>query len=426
MIVRSQSDRLASARQKQSSASFSVAEGGTSRSLAILNGSLEVLLKKSYDPINPRTSKTYLGSDQVSDNGDGESTAVDEWTTVADAPPCFSASSITSTLLNGIVGSGSTTNYNLLAYRYNSATQKGTMLVRGTDADGKSVSVVQQSVQIQDINSSDPTNFPGLLATDINLGNNDVLGSVAGNVICTSTTLCPVPTTGCSGGQPTRAGLESAIGMQHNGAVQGKIFVKNMTWPPLPQLASGAARTGTLSTIDDDLTFPRTGDATVTAPDGTEAYVYSVGSISLAGNKTLTINSTSKPVYFFVTGDITMSGNAVASHTGSPERFRIYGNPSDSNSTNDQSFTLNGGASTSNVFIYAPDATTGINGGSSNPDLRGAVWTKTWNGSSSNVAELQVPDNMAQLLGSSFASFDVGDQTTAATNWVQRPDPNSL
>jgi hypothetical protein len=437
MIVRSNDDRLISVRQKQTSESFSVAEGGISRSLALMNGNYEVLLRRSRDPLNSRTGKTYLGANHISDDGDGETTGIDEWGGITNVP-CFDAAGISGALLSGIIGTGTTTNYNLLAYRYNAATRTGTMLVRGVGADGQSNAVLQQSVRIDDINSSDPMNFPGLLATDINLGNNDVLGSVAGNVICTSTVECPVPSNQCVAGQPTQDGLRQSIGAQNNGVVQGKIYVKDMTWPPLPQLSPSAPRTANLSNINDSLTLPRPGDTAVTAPDGTEAYVYNVGSVSLSGNKTLTINSSDKPVYFFLTGNMSMSGNASLNHIpptdrlqanggdGAPERFRIYGNPSDNNSANDQQLTLSGGANTANLFIYAPDATTGINGGSSNPDIRGAVWTKKWNGSSSNVAEIQVPDNMPQLLGGVFANFDVGDQTTAATNWTQRPDPNAL
>lgn len=43
-----------------------------------------------------------------------------------------------------------------------------------------------------------------------------------------------------------------------------------------------------------------------------------------------------------------------------------------------------------------------INGGASTPDLRGAVWAKQWDGSSSNNAEIEVPNNIGENLGSDF------------------------
>lgn len=136
-----------------------------------------------------------------------------------------------------------------------------------------------------------------------------------------------------------------------------------------------------------------------------------------------TYNPHGDPVYLYVSGGISFGGSASMVHSGTPNLLRIYGNPADpTNSTNDQQFTLNGGASTSNVFIYAPDATMGINGGSSDPDIQGAVWVKTWDGSSSNNAEIRVPDNMPTLLGGLFSG--VGMQTyksSVPTSWQRQP-----
>lgn len=133
-------------------------------------------------------------------------------------------------------------------------------------------------------------------------------------------------------------------------------------------------------------------------------------------------NPTGDPVYLYVSGNITLNGNGGMLNTGSPERFAIFGNPADpNNARTDQQFTISGGSSTSNVFIFAPDARVGINGGSSDPDIRGAVWAKVWNGSSSNNAEIRVPDNMNQLVANAFGTtFDIGrrlNKTEASTRW---------
>jgi hypothetical protein len=116
-----------------------------------------------------------------------------------------------------------------------------------------------------------------------------------------------------------------------------------------------------------------------------------------------------------------MGGSAEIVHSGSPERFRIYGNPADNDNGNDQSFTLNGGSSTTNLFIYAPDATVAINGGSSNPDISGAVWVKTWDGSNSNNAEISVPSNMGSLLGTGLRATFRSAATSAANYWQRQP-----
>lgn len=402
MIVRSQNDQVTASLQKQTSQGLAIAEGGTARILGLLNDNYHPLLRRSYDPSG------RLGSNSI-----------DEWSSLSDAPPCFSTATLGDDLLTGRISSDNSstpTNYTLLAYRYDdpdgapdSGDETGTLLVRGEDLDSDSVSVIEQSFKIDEATGS--ANFPGLLATNINLGNNDVLGAVAGNVACTDPANCPVSQ--CVDGEPTEQGLRDAIGAKNNGVVQGEIRVGNTEWPPLPTAPSGATNLGD---IGGSMTLPNGG----TLID--DAYHYIVGNINLTGSNTLTINtSPTARVYLYVTGNISMGGSTAITHSGLASDFRIYGNPADSNDSNDQTFTLNGGANTTNVFIYAPDATVGINGGSSNPDLSGAVWAKEWNGSSSNNAEISVPANMGELLGSSLKTTIQSSSTSAATSWQQRP-----
>jgi len=424
MIARSQNDSVTASLQKQTSQSLAIAEGGASRSLGLLNDNYNPLLRLNYDPINPATNKTYLGPDGVLNSGDEETTAVDQWSTISNAPPCFSTATIDDDLLTGRISSDTATepeNYRLLAYRYSdpdgapeSGDEKGTLLVRGQELNSDAVSLVLQSFQVSNVFA--PANFPGLLATDINLGNNDVLGAVAGNVVCTDPANCPVSE--CVDGEPTENGLRAAIGAQNQGVVQGEIRVGEAAWPPLPTAPAGAVNIGD---IDDSMTFPRrdgSGNLTDSLIDG--AYHYIIEDITL-NSETLTIDSSGAPVYFYVSGDITMGGSAEIVHSGSPERFRIYGNPADNDDSNDQSFTLNGGSSTTNLFIYAPDATIGVNGGSSNPDISGAVWTKTWDGSSSNNAEISVPSDMGSLLGTGLRATFRSAATSAANSWQRQP-----
>jgi hypothetical protein len=427
MIMRSQNDRVIATEQAQNARSYAVAEGGMARSLGYLNGNYQPFLQYSYDPINPATGKTYLGLDGVSNNGDEETAAVDQWTNLPNPPPCFDSSNFSSIFLQGIIGSGSTNNYRLLAYRYSSG--QGTLLVKGSEVNPKATTILQQKMAIQPQIANTAANFPGLLATDINLDNNDVLGTVSGNVICTSLANCPIPnnSTSCVNGQPTLNALLGAIGAGPNGVVQGRIYVRSVTWPPLPTAPAG---TYSLGNIADNMILPRPGDT----PDANGKYSYSVSNIQLSGNKTLTINTTGTPptpVNLFVSGDITISGSAQISHASSDAgNFRIYGNPMDpGNNTPDQTFVLNGGASSTNLFIYAPDANVGINGGSSDPDISGAVWAKTWHlsvGSSSNNAEISVPDDMPQQVSDLYNNnFVIGNQTASVTTWQKRPDPEA-
>jgi hypothetical protein len=432
MVIRSQNDRVIATEQTQNAGSYAVAEGGIARSLGYLNGNYEPFLKYSYDPINSATGKTYLGPDGISNNGDEETTAVDEWTPLPNPPPCFDSSTFSSILLQGVIGSGTTNNYKLLAYRYSSG--QGTLLVKGNDLkNSKATTVLQQKMAIQSAPTSAAANFPGLMATDFNLGNNDVLGSIAGNVICTSqaTGDCPITnnSTNCVNGEPTSDALRAAIGALTNGVVQGKIYVRNVIWPTMPTVPASST-TGTYyltSDITDDMTLPRSGDT----PDASGNYNYKVSNIDLAGDdKSLTINTSTSPqrrVNLFVTGNLSVSGNAKINHsTSNAGNFRIYGNPADSDDTNDQSFTLSGGSTTTDLFVYAPDATIGINGGSNSPDFRGAVWTKTWNGSSSNNAEISVPDDMPTYIGDLYNStFSISNQTDSVTTWQKRPDPEA-
>jgi hypothetical protein len=439
LISRSQSDRVTAMVQKNTAQSLTVAEGGVARSLSKLkslnNGAY---LQLSYDPLNTAVSpaKTYLGPDGIPNSGDEETTAVNQWLNPPTVAPCATTGTLPSGLTSDSLGSGS---YTIKAYRYrdpdgipNSGDEVGTLLVEGQQGDAKSQVQVSVAIARNAVSSS----FPGLYGSNsINLGNNDVLkvagqtGSAA-NVICKN---CTVPTAQCSAGQPTATGLASAVGKGPNSNIDGGILIGDPQIPPVPTApttacssTSGANCRITLSSaISSSTTLPRSTDVTNrtswSIPANTP-YHYVISSIDLSGNETLTVNTSNAPVYLYVTGNVSMSGNAGIAHTGTPDRLRLYGNPADNNNSNDQSITINGGSSATNIFIYAPDATVGINGGSSDPDILGAVWAKTWNGSSSNNAEIRVPDNMPALLGGAFSSAGMQSSSLSApSRWQRQP-----
>lgn len=441
MIMRSQGDQVTASAQKGAAQSLALTEGGVTRSLSTVNqytnGSLLIL---NYDSINPATNKTYLGPDGILNNGDEETTAVNQWSSPPTSVACSSSRSLPIGLLSSNISSGS---YQIKAYRYqnpdgnqNSGDEIGTLLVEGNQESA--ASRVQVSMQIV----SNPSNgsFAGLYASNtIDLGNNDVM-KVAGagntgssaNVICRN---CTVPARECPEGVPTLAGLADAVGMGSNSVIDGTIFIGDPQLPALPiaptnacSSTSGANCSIDLRSISSATTLPRVTDTTNRTTWGiasSEPYHYVISSITLRGSDVITINTSSAPVYLYLSGNVSLSGGGGIAHTGSPERLRLYGKPADANDSNDQSITISGGSSTTNMFIYAPDATMGINGGSSDPDIQGAVWTKTWNGSSSNNAEIRVPDNMPTLLGGYFSN--VGRQVYRSVNlsrWQRQPIDN--
>lgn len=441
MIVRSQGDRITANAQTQTAQSLAAAEAGISRTLSILNQpGNDFLLSLTYDPSG------ITGS------------AVNQWNTTGFTNaglPCPNQRTVptdlsSSTTQDTTVGSSGGT-YRLRAYRFNNngtATRTddtGTLVVEGKQRNGAS----RLNITIPVVQIPKPNSFPGLFASNIvNLGNNDVLTVTGGtgasaNVICED---CVIDQNQCTANGPTQQGLNNAVGRGANSNVAGDIFISNPNIPAVPTapttVCSATSGPDCRIAITGAQDLPRTSDTTqraawITAAVGntnnpwsqvgaaSQPYHYVVGGFPV-GNSTVTIDTTTAPVYLYVSGDITLSGQGTIAHTtGTADRFRIYGNPADpTNAVADQRITLSGGSTASNVFVFAPDAIMGINGGSGSPDIRGAVWTKTWDGSSSNNADIAVPDNMPNLLGGLFSSAGVQANQARPTSAWQRNATN--
>ncbi len=482
ILTRSQIDKVTSISQKDTARAFAIAEGGLARTLGLLNGNFQVLLRATQNPTNSNTGQAYLinrtaaGANTALIGQPNDTpvtvTALEEWTNaiINNPVPCVdsgsasavSASLQTNLLTGTIAGNGGGT-YQVLAYLYDSVASPTTayLLVRGNVPNSTANAYVVQKMSIVDKNV--PANFPGLLAEDIDLGNNDVLGSVAGNVLCTRLANCPIPSNQCVNGQPTLDGLRAAVGALNNSIIQGTIAVGSVNLPAVPTappaatvvagvtVTPGSYNLGALSNGSAVKNFPRTGDIPYNG-----AYHYVISSISLSGNASNSLTfDTAKPytsggttifppVYLYVTGDVSLGGNngirnictavsspasnsavcgstsnmGVPDGTGTPDRLRLYGLADDGDGSYDQQITINGGSTAGSMFIYAPDALVGINGGSNSPDIYGAVWAKNWNGSSSNNAEITVPDNMAAALNATGISASITlSRTTEPTNW---------
>jgi hypothetical protein len=280
--------------------------------------------------------------------------------------------------------------------------------------------------------------FPGLLGWNVSLGNNDVKGVTSGNVLCI---LCTVANPSKSDGTYTQAEAETAVGALANSDVDGQIFLGKISTPDVPIFPASLTAYVSAKSISNTTTItasstPTTSTATSTnggmcATDtSTQPITHClISSINLQGQKVLTVDTTAGPVRLYVSGDISASGQAGIYHAGDSGRLGLFGNPisSDARCSSDPSFTnqtvtLAGTSKptkAAGLFAYFPCSRMGINGGAQataectpdgecgGGDVYGALWTKTWNGSSSNQAQLVVPKDMAsQLLenfGTSFA-----------------------
>ncbi len=398
VVARSSSAVIGSVRQQQSREAREFAESGVARTLESLNRAYRYLL------IYPNTN----------------------WATVVPTTLCpgSSASNATTPLpQTGTFTEGGTTvgRYTVESYTFNGTEfygGTGVLRVLGErlDASGNvlATSRVEQQVDIETKGCGSTvttppttTGFPGLIGTTISLGNNDVLGPIDGNVLCTS----------CTG--TTQAQIRSEMNAGPNSIVNGTLFAGPVTLDPIPPRPSGITGTGlaisatrTLSSLATDGSSSESNNCY--RENGVTSCL--ISSIGMSGSNTLTINSTNSPMRLYVTGNVAFSGNAFMEHLPRPTapsaassaRLAIFGNPLDANNANDQTVVIAGGSQALDAFIYFPDGSVGINGGSSNPDLRGAVWAKQWDGSNSNNAEILVPPGMGgaleETIGGTFTS----------------------
>ena len=113
---------------------------------------------------------------------------------------------------------------------------KGTLSIEGTrrSSDNRilATSLIKQTFEVKPKNSgsnfyenANNSGFPGLLASEINLGNNDVKGFISGNVLCT----------GCEYADPlnTQPGEELSLiqANTNNAEVDGNIFIGESPCP---------------------------------------------------------------------------------------------------------------------------------------------------------------------------------------------------
>jgi len=263
--------------------------------------------------------------------------------------------------------------------------------------------------------------FPGLLGWNINLGGNDVLGRISGNVLCLN----------CQD--------LSEFGDNQNSIIGGEKFMGPINVPPVPSFPASLEAETTRQSINGPRTITAGSDngglcaqdPAITTEHGEVITHCKISDIKLSGKGLLEIDSTAGPVRLYINGDVALGGQAGIRHiqngVSEPKagRLSLYGNPRDDSSTNNQTVMLSGVSKpepkAASLFAFFPDGTVGINGGAQETaecdeteecgggDIRGAIWAQTWDGSNANNAQLVVPPDMGdQLWNYSGRDYGIG------------------
>lgn len=390
-----------SVRQSQSRQAREIAEAGLAQLIESLNKDYAYLLIKDLS--------------DWSDNSYASSIC----------PNSISGAPLTS---NNIGTSG---RYTLMNYDFQGSPfygGKATIRMRGerlkSDSSVAATAIVEESLEIKPKSCTtsfgEPTvtsGFPGLLGQQVVLGNNDIFGTLSGNVLCLQ----------CYNGTDydslTREEQEAYIQMKNNGSVAGQIFLGPIDLPPVPEPPADLNfEAPTSITISTTITAGTNAGPCRVEARGSEPPITHcvVDSIDLNGkNKILTVDTSAGDVRIYVRGDnLTLTGGAAIKHippNAPASSLGLFGRPSDpTDSYPDQLIRLAGAASTNALWAYFPDGNMGINGGSKETaecdssgectggDINGAVWAKVWNGSSSNVAQLVVPADIGTQLFNTY------------------------
>lgn len=379
MIMRSQGDEVTAMAQKATNDSLGVSETGITRVQSLLKKFPKMAQKPKSDWSSEYTRlssiNTCLGSNTLTSN---IITNINTWI------------KLDNSLSNPDLKKGE---IKILDYTYTG--NVGTLKVAGratsenggtNSSVGNATTYLQVSVPIVPL-ADFP--IPGLWTKNfIAMGSN----SVNGNVLVAG---CSIP----SGVLPTNI-VTGTGNLTANPSVE---------FPPIPELPASDVKT--IGAITSSVTLPKTGAGADTAgSDGVFRYLVGKSgqySIDLNETKALTITS-GKKVTLYLQGDIRLSENSKIIHTSMPTtNFQIYGsdggthyrNPSDTSTYKTANISLNGNSST-NTFIYAPEATVSINGGGSQPStpiVKGSVWVKAWNGSNVNQVVVTQSANWADI-----------------------------
>lgn len=199
--------------------------------------------------------------------------------------------------------------------------------------------------------------------------------------------------------------------------ISGKALFGNLKLNNVPKFPGTSDGAYDLGKIKSGMTLPRNSHKT-DKPDEDGIYHYKVDKIKLSGSDTLTINppNEDEEVYLYVSGDVTLNGGAAIDYkdeNSTIDQFRIYGTGTGLN----QEYTLNGTPGGFSGFVYAPNATVGING---NGQWEGIVWADKWDGSKAEDATLDssmVSKNAKKKLMENLTNVNLKDLKISTVNY---------
>ncbi len=365
LITKAQHDKVSATARSRTGNSLAIAEGGMDRALAELSEpNNSVLLTRNYDPINPQTGKTYFGPDGIFQNGDEESTPVNDWSLPVNNT-CGAAATSPSMNYSGTIGTSG--QYILKAYRYNATRQTGTFLVEGKQVN--SVSSLQITLSI-----SVDQDFPGILVGEsIYLQGRSIEGK-NGNLYYSPALSANSSLTGFaapgtpSRGQYLNAIWSGAIDSYTSDRVSGKIVACQRSFN-LPYAAQGT-NLGVMN-----------GNRTVIAPSG--GIQYQTSRVELTSTDTWTFDTTAGPIYLYVTGRFSIRGSAKILNVRSDGQLprvgdlRIIGSAGDG-----YEFAIFDHACIQTAFLYNPESDLQIQtsgDGCASPgstNIEGVVWVE--------------------------------------------------
>jgi hypothetical protein len=403
-----QMDRKIGSLRRQNADGLATVEGGTERLLLELSRQNNaMLLGRNYDPINPATNRSYLGADGVRDSGDEVTTAVNEWTGYNPSnTPCFQQASIAppSMPLTGTLSSGGT--YTLLAYRYNSTTKKGTLLV-----EGRAPNQAPERLEVTIAVSVPAVNFPGILSTTFTPTAPEGSVALRGRVAMGKNANVYFP--------PNSSGNPSFTGSAAPGSTNRAAYL-NSIWAGPSDDVTGDTIQGSLQACQIYTNLPFTPPAGATdlrninnsetltgAPNQITHYL--VEAINLKQTRTLTVDTTQGPVYLYVDKEIELQDSSrilnVRTDGKAPRvgDLRIFMLNPDTGGKDKNSVVLEDTSCIQDVFLYAPGddlelLTTGPGCPSGrNTNFEGVVWAEMIVATRQSKQARDVPDPRGKI-----------------------------
>jgi hypothetical protein len=399
-LMIAQSDRNTAKRRDTAGASLFAAEGGIARTLAKLTQSNNsILLTKNYDPVNPTTGKNYLGVDGVPSSGDEGTATVNQWNTLAPNPTACNAGPTAPNICYG--GAISTSSeYTLLAYRYNRDQKKGTLIVKGQQG----FSTVTISVTISIITPK--PDFPGVVSMGkTELDGRKILGT-NGNIYydpdsSKDTSLRESSSVGDSDRPDYLDVLKSGPkkGFTTDN-ISGKIIAHKLN-PTLSYTPQGPNQGNLNQTV------------TLYGTSGVTTY-YQTPKIDLKNSDILTFDTTNGPIIIFVNGDVQVQDNAKIRNIRTDGVLPRVG---DLRIILEKKLEIKDAACVQTAFIYSPDDKLELEGkadgcpsaGDSNID--GVVWFKEIKTSDSDLFGISVPEDVSSL-SDILSSVDLPSSST--------------